>query len=204
MTSNRSRINKINSPTSVVVLLAIAVLSCLAFALLSDLFQDRLAGVSNSNKMIQFNLVEYKMHFLYPENWWASLTPQGNHGDVEVIAFLGARGAEYQNLTVASKHIKSEDISEIGDWGDLRIEDRFARYESQPLVSYSSDEISGLIREYKAYTNSPLEIENAHCKDLYFAHEQNAFSFSFCVDENDWRAMSPVFDRIIDSIEFSK
>jgi hypothetical protein len=160
------------------------------------------SAVPTSSGMKSFVLEQDKIEFLYPDNWIADLTPQGEHGDREVIAFLTAPAPLFENIVVARKEFDGEDVSAVANWGESKAQSRFIRYKMNILIPYSSEQVSGLIREYVDDTGSSLMTKNSYCKDLYFLHQHQGYTFSFCTYESDWDKVSPTFDKIIESIRF--
>jgi len=157
---------------------------------------------SISSEMKSFVLEQDNIEFGYPENWIAELTPQGNHGDQEVIAIVLDPREIFLDILVARKQFDNIDISSVAAWGRLRAQARFSRYKLNAQIPYSSEHFSGLIDEYVGGIDSPLETQDAHCKDLYFLHEGRGYAFSFCADESDQIEAFPVFDKVIASIRF--
>ena len=200
MSSNEQSVKKKNSHIRLIGLITIAVTICLGILLLVNPLRFILSTPPVSSEMKSLVLEQDKIEFMYPENWFAHLTPQGNHGDLEVIAIATAPGIGFQNMIVARKQFNNDDLSVVADWSLSRIKSRFVTYEVDIPIPYSSEHFSGLISEYTATTGSPLETQNAHCKDLFFLHEQNGYAFSFCADESDWIELSPIFDEIMASI----
>jgi hypothetical protein len=145
-------------------------------------------------------LEQDKIEFTYPENWIAQSTPQGDHGDQEVIAVVFAPAKFFLNIVVARKEFNENDISEVAMWGELRAQSRFFSYKQGTRTAYLSEHISGLISEYIARTGSPVETQDVHCKDLYFLHKQDGYAFSFCATETDLIKVSSVFDEMMASI----
>ncbi len=186
-------------------LVAIVILVCVVCiaVLFVNPFRFLFPSEPIANEMKSFTLEHDKIEFLYPTNWYAYATPQGNHSDKEVIAFVTAPVPDFQNnIIVARNHFDGGNISDVAQWGVSRIESRVHSYKLDSLTDYQSQLISGSVREYIVYGSSPIDTQNTRCKDLYFLHDQNGYAFSFCANESDWAKVSPVFDKIIASIQF--
>lgn len=156
------------------------------------------------NEMKDFVLEPDGIGFSYPDQWIGQMTPQGDHGDQEVIAILLDPAKILLNLFVARHQYSNQDITEVAAWGKSRVQMRFSRYELKASTPYESGLFSGRIAEYIAWTGSPIETENVHCKDLYFVRKGYGYAFSFCTKESDWIQISPVFDKIISTIRFQE
>jgi hypothetical protein len=156
------------------------------------------------NEMKDFVLEPDGIGFSYPDHWIGQLTPQGDHGDQEVIAILLDPAKVLLNLFIARHQFSNQDITEVAAWGKSRVQVRFSRYESNASTPYESGPLSGQMAEYIAWTGSPIETENIHCKDLYFLRQGYGYAFSFCTKERDWSQMSPVFDKIVSTIGFQE
>lgn len=202
MKSKNLPLKRYFSTISVIVILLVAVTFCISLVSLDSLLQFIPLAQNESKGVKQLLLKDDQIEFTYPENWVAQLTPQGNHGDKEVIGVVSVPAKFFLNIIVARKESAGEDASSVADWGLLRAQSRFIHYELISLSDYLSESFSGLISEYIARTGSPLETQNVHCKDLYFTHNQNGYAFSFCTTENDWTEVSSIFDEIISSIRF--
>jgi hypothetical protein len=181
----------------------LALISVLCLAILfSNPFRFLFPPVPISSEMKLFTLEQDKIEFGFPENWFANLTPQGNHGDLEVIAIIVAPVQNFQSVIVARKSFVGATISDVAEWGTSRIKARIPHYKLDSLIDYKSQLFAGSVREYVAYSSSPIDTRNARCKDLYFLHDQNGYAFSFCAKESDWAKVLPLFDKIIASIQF--
>jgi hypothetical protein len=156
------------------------------------------------NEMKDFVLEPDGIGFSYPDRWIGQMTPQGDHGDQEVIAVLLDPAKSLLNIFIARQQFSNQDIIKVATWGKSRIPMRFSRYELKASTPYESDSFSGQNVEYIAWTDSPIETENVHCKDLYFLRKEYGYAFSFCTNESDWIQISPIFDKIISTIRFQE
>jgi hypothetical protein len=156
------------------------------------------------NEMKDFVLKPDGIVFSYPDHWIGQMTPQGDHGDQEVIAVLLDPAKSLLNIFIARHQFSNQDITEVAAWGTSRISMRFSRYEQKASTPYELDFFSGQVAEYIAWTGSPIETENVHCKDLYFLHKAYGYAFSFCTNESDWIQLSPIFEKIISTIHFQE
>lgn len=138
----------------------------------------------------------------YPDNWIARELPQGNHGDMEVIAVVLPRNNYLPQVYISQKDFSPPQISDIASWGDMRNQSR-GDYNSLKLENISTPNITGQVREYVFTMDSLLGATKWHCLDLYTLNNKLGYQFSFCVDEKDWTKMNPVFQQMIQSVAFN-
>lgn len=157
-------------------------------------------GLGIPSTMRDFNFGKEKFTMKYPESWTVVLTPQGNHGDLEVFAVGVVPWRTIPNVTFAHKYFSNGRLEDVADWGESRAQEDPA-YENISISPFESDYFSGLLRSYDRYFESPLGIQNIHCQDWYFLSNDWGYAVSFCAKENDWPKVNDVFNEIIASIK---
>ncbi len=61
----------------------------------------------------------------YPRTWVGFHTPDGNHGDGDVVAVIGVPGRGLPKVVLAHKIIVGGDAEAVAAWGDERIGKNF-------------------------------------------------------------------------------
>lgn len=158
--------------------------------------------------LVEFESELKPISLLYPSSWLVYNLPEGNHGDKEIIAWIGPRGYNYPSIYIMQRTVgllAASDLSNIAAWGESRIlEDR-----DYQEVSLEDVKIAGqrsLVRKYTIRARSlpflPQEVL-IHCADVYLFHFEEGYIISMCVDERRLEEITPMFNEIMNSISFS-
>jgi len=135
----------------------------------------------------------------YPKSWVAVLTPQGNHGDSEIIAVIGVPGRGLPSVTVAQKTLSDPTLTAVVMWGESRAASKSSYV---ALSSGFSGSIPGIVREYQYVVITLFGESLVHCRDLYVLHDSIGLSLSFCAEETDWEEVVGTIDEMILSFKF--
>ncbi len=145
--------------------------------------------------MILFQMKDKSFTLLYPENWVAAETPQGNHGDIEIIAVIIVSGKQMANITIARKPFPTGNISNVVNWGQSRA----AMHTDHNILSFkplSDNNLDGLIQEYTWGSPSFNKNVTSHCQDVYIFHNADGYALSFCALQQDWPSLMNVYAQI--------
>lgn len=123
-------------------------------------------GLGIPSTMREYILEQQQLAVYFPHGWNILLTPQGNHGDTEVIAIIVVPWHSLPNVKIMNKPFNISDVSLVADWGETRLQSDFS-YQSASLTSYNSVYFSGLLREYTITRKLLFFVEEIHCLDLY-------------------------------------
>lgn len=143
-----------------------------------------------------------KFSISVPEIWEATNTPEGNHGDKDVLMIVSALGSQ-PLLEVASTNIADKSLEQIITWGKQRI-GKYGRYVLMSESGYSiRDAYDGILLEYSQERKDFFGNQQTfRCINWYTSRESVAFSFSFCVENSKWDTLDEVFIEMLNSIVF--
>lgn len=160
-------------------------------------------GMGIPSPMTDFLLEHDGLMIKHPKSWRVLLTPQGNHGDTEVVAFITVPSRSLPDVMIARKPLAQGNISTVARWGEARARSRFI-YQPLSLTEFDTAAFPAMLREYTGieYTLSGKAV--IQCKDFYILHRQTAYTFSFCADQDDWSKVVDVFDEMINSIRVTE
>jgi hypothetical protein len=145
-----------------------------------------------------------KFSILIPSAWGTVDTPNGNHGDKEVLMVVTSLGSQ-PLLEVSNSKLSSIDFDQVLNWGKQRIEEH-----GNYLLVSSSDHLTqqqfaGKLLEYSQERRDFLgNSQTFHCLNWYTFRESTAYSFSFCSDQSRWNDLKEIFVKMMDSIVFEQ
>src|SRR5215212_5076232 len=96
---------KYQLPWSIIIILLVGLIGVLCLTLSFVLGpNDITTNLGLPSPMVHFVSKEFHIAFDYPQSWFAHDLPQGNHGDMETIAFVIHAGPAGQpNVFIAQK-----------------------------------------------------------------------------------------------------
>jgi hypothetical protein len=145
-----------------------------------------LAGFGPPAKMTSYQAKDGSFSISYPENWTVIETPQGSHGDKEIVTVIIVAGHQIANITMARQSFVQGNIDEVVDWGQLRAASLYG-YKSISLDPVTSNGYDGYLHEYSFSNQSAWSgMEFSHCQDLYLYENNTGYSLAFCSSEKDW------------------
>ena len=141
--------------------------------------------------MVTFQAKDRNFSISYPENWSAFDTPQGSHGDNEIVAVILIAGQMGSNVTIARRSFPNGDISDVVAWGESRaaIQTNYTSISFSPLTD---NELGGVVHEYTGLGSSLYNITR-RCQDVYVFAKNTGYDLSFCLDEQDWESLEKIF-----------
>lgn len=146
--------------------------------------------------MVTFQMSDDSFSISYPENWTVFETPQGNHGDHEVVAIILVAGHQIANVTVARQSISAGNINDVVNWGQARAAIHEG-YKSSSVDPFTVNNLGGYIHEY-SWSHASL-FENSilsSCQDVYALKNNIGYSVSFCSSEKDWRSLEGTYTEM--------
>jgi len=137
---------------------------------------------------------------LYPENWNAYNTPDGNHGDTDMIGMIIVPGRTYPRVYIATNNGVNL-LEEVVDWGEERIHDSLG-YQEISLESVDMNNLEGIRRNYIKQSGSEwFGYNQIICQAYYILDHSTGFTFTFCSESDKWEGqVNDVFQRMIESI----
>jgi len=141
----------------------------------------------------------------YPRSWQADETPQGNHGDLEVISVISRIGRSFPTAAIARRQFVGDDINQVAEWGETRVKEHnpYAIYKFIAKKPLNTDNYDGLSREYYLEETTLIGQVIRHCQDWYLIEKKIGYSLSFCVDDKDWPQAERIFQEMIQSFTIS-
>ena len=171
------------------------IVSALMF-LMYPAFRRGPMGFGPPADMTIFRASDGSFSISYPENWTVFETPDGNHGDDEVIAHILVAGHQMANVTIARRSFPRGDLGQVVAWGQLRAA-RLADYKS---ISLNPVTINGHDDYLREYSWSHLMIwgdkEFSHCQDEYIFDHDTGYSLSFCSSEADSAVLQSYYAKM--------
>jgi hypothetical protein len=150
--------------------------------------------------MINFVSKKYNFSIDHPESWPAFETPQGNHGDLDVIGIIYVPGNP-TSLEIASRNFDQGGIENVVQWGL----DRAKRCQEFEQIDQESNNISGLVGVRSEYTCLKKTnffsntFGSGKCIDYYIIKGLTGYAISSCALNDQWDGVGPIFDQMIKS-----
>ena len=161
-------------------------------------------GFGPPAKMTTFIAFDGSYSISHPANWTAFNTPQGNHGDTEVIAIITVSGHQMANLTISRQYFPDKTLDEVINWGQSRAEKHngFTPVELKEISNINYDVYS--FNYYWSSTNVWGDELLIHCQDFYTLYYETGYILSFCSKEKDWPDLINYYTDMQNSFVVSK
>jgi len=192
-----------NSPSSSSrsrLAIALASLIFVALVITIQYFQLSSHETQQPFDMVVFEAKRAGFTIRFPENWTAMETPQGAHGDQEIVAVLLPAGRSFPQLYVARNTFSNPNMDAVASWGESRAKLRNG-YQEFSLFKLNTDYHTGLARDYSWENPTIFGLKVIRCKDWYVLKESIGYDLSFCADQVDWSRYEPVFEKMIESFQ---
>ncbi len=138
----------------------------------------------------------------YPKTWVAYELTQGNHGDNEVIAFIGyAAPAAQPKVFIAQRDFTQPTLEDVAAWGETRLMAKGSEYVTVKLDTITSQNDTALLRHYSILSTTPLGQFTEKCMDWYTVENTTGYELSFCAHESYWQEMEKVFLEMAQSFK---
>jgi hypothetical protein len=180
----------------------ISLLSCL-ISILPSPERATILGFGIDAPMTQFVFEQDKFTINYPKSWNLHLTPDGNHGDNDVIALILVPLHSLPKITFFRKVFANDDLSNVINWREERLKDSNG-YKFIAQSSFSFGNSPGENIEYTRNSKSLLGDAIIRCKDVIFSQNSVGHIISFCAYASDWEKLENTFNRVIFSINYTE
>lgn len=170
--------------------------------LLFPSFRKGPLGFGQPAKMTTFNAFDGSYSISHPANWTAFNTPQGNHGDTEVIAIITVSGHQMANLTISRQNLPDQTLDEVINWGQSRAEKHsgFTPVELIEISNINYDVYS--FNYYWSSTNVWKKELLIYCQDFYILNQNTGYSLAYCSKEKDWPELFNYYADVQNSFVF--
>jgi hypothetical protein len=156
-------------------------------------------GIYISQTMALYENSEPAFVIQYPKNWAAFSTPQGNHGDLEVVAFISTPGSFYPpNVFIAHRDFSSSSIADVLQWGQMRAS-RHRDYVPGEAIEHNTTTELGILFDYSGKEITLGITEDIRCFDWYTLDGISGYALSFCAKKDQWSEVETVFLNMINS-----
>jgi hypothetical protein len=132
----------------------------------------------------------------HPDSWVGSETPQGNHGDLAVLAVIGVPGRRWPQALVLRGSSGAMSLSALVEWAQERARghEGYSPLDSQPGQTSGLD---GQVSEYRFAASGLLGTTQVRCNDLSFVAASGGFVLNMCSEVTDWPTVEPVFREMV-------
>jgi hypothetical protein len=134
-----------------------------------------------------------------PESWTILETPQGSHGDIEIIAGISVPWHTWPKGRIARSTFLDGNVDQVAMWGRRRAERRDG-YELASIEPTGVGGLDGLLHEYSWESYSPiLGTITIQCWDAYVLYDTSGYAVSLCAEQQEWSQTQEVFQQMIGS-----
>jgi hypothetical protein len=165
------------------------------------LYPDKLRLNLLLSPMVTYVSKEGIYSIVYPSMWVVSETPQGDHGDMDVIGTIGSPGSSMPRLTLASHAFDKPTIENVVQWGGDRAK-RWQEFQFKGQQEYLIAGRPGMRLEYICSRNINFlsgKYALSKCYDYYFVEGTTGYALSFCARVDQWDDVWPVFEKMVNS-----
>lgn len=159
--------------------------------------RNNIFGIGLPAESTSYQSERYGFYIEFPETWSIGETPQGDHGDQDVISVifsagmsLGPKAFMYiramPTLTALEKLIEHEEQKTI----------ELPGYHELELSTFSTPRFHGTTRKYQ-YKTAIFLI----CRNYNFVIDDIGYSLQGCAKEPFWNQSEDVFRQIVDSFD---
>lgn len=187
-----------------IFLILFLVLNCILSIRFGINFMSGLANLDIPSKFTNHHSDLGNFTISLPETWIPRDMSDGNRGDKNVVLIIRNISenlyidvSKYENI-YSEIHVKDLVIKKIN------VENN-GTYTSISLESFQGKKYSGLLNEYTIAIVHPfLGKRDFHCFGWYAKPKTDiGYSFSFCVEEKNWKKTRDIFLEIINSVDFN-
>lgn len=195
-------LNPVNQPKIrkfiLLILIAICVLSTLAIIFLPSRRTGPF-GIGLPSPMSQYTSLNNNFSIEYPNSWTIGETPQGSHGDKEIIAAILVPGRSFPQVYIARKSFLENDINQVALWGQSRAENR-CECTPTSFEYFDTPYFHGVTQEYSWKTTNIFNITSTiNCRDWYVQYNTEGYALSFCAYQQHWAQVDDVFKEMMNS-----
>jgi len=184
-----------------VVALAIAIIQLIGMAI--GQYLGTWSEVLLPARPSRYSLTAYGIEFRYPSSWTAYETPQGNHGDKEVVAIVVAPALSETWVAIA-RHagVAQDDLGSVIDWGMTRVQSRSGTQVGEIANTKTPDGHDIAILEYSWESQDLLWRKvTMKCRDTYEVRQTVGYALSMCTKDTLWDEVVSSFDDMTNSFD---
>ena len=159
-------------------------------------------------KSVPSSLVNYmptdKSFFInHPENWVAVELLHGDHGDLEVIAFIGLPGKSLPSTKIARKVFANQVfLEDVVQWGIDRAS-KCPVYIPGTRTEINRSGFNGVRIHYECTRKTNIffikKETKLKCFDDYILANSTGFDVTFCAERDQWVEVEELFEQMSDS-----
>lgn len=162
-------------------------------------------GIGLPAPMTKFKGEYINISMNYPNSWVANETPQGDHGDDEILAGFFVPGRGFPHVLIASREFSENKIDQVVLWGEKRARIKYPNYTQLELNTFSAKHNDGWYRKYSGLSESLIFGSSVViCCDYYLLSDTIGYSISFCSMKEDWPQVEKIAQEMMDSLLFSR
>jgi hypothetical protein len=160
-------------------------------------------GIGLPSPMTEFAGKHFSVKIQYPKSWAAFELLHGSHGDMDVIAVIGAPGRSTgPRFWLARKAFPEGSLDDVAQWGiERKVEaETWRGYTPLGTKELNSSSLKGVSHEYSYTSQSPIYgRELIRCLDWYVIQNGYGYALTFCANQDHWSVVYPVFLEMIES-----
>lgn len=153
-------------------------------------------GFGPPASMVTFQMSDDSFSISYPQNWTVFETPNGSHGDQDVVAIILVAGHDLANITVARQSFPTGNIDNVVAWGKSRASTH-QDHKSISINPFTDNNLDGYIYEY-LWTHDSLVTNTitSICHDIYIFKNNTGYSLSFCSTDKDRLSLENTYEEM--------
>jgi hypothetical protein len=149
--------------------------------------------------MALFESSEHDLSIQYPSGWIAKDLPDGNHGDMDVIAMFYTL-SPLPAIIMHHKEFENPTLENVASWGQQRI---FDRYDEHKLEDINEETLANQEVLTRTYLTSWSKGTAVRSKDVYIVHDDSGIILTLRATVYQYDDILPVFDAMVDSFIFT-
>lgn len=156
-------------------------------------------GIGLPAQMANYEGEQSSFYISYPESWVITELPNGNHGDMDVIATILVPGRSWPQINIRRISLPEGDVEELATYGEYKIS-KEKKITQTTIDKFKTINIDGLVHDYSWQTSSLLfGAVSIRCKDYHTIQKSNGYTLSFCAEKGQWPEVENTFNQIIES-----
>lgn len=197
----------INNRTSPLNRIKKAALGILVLACLLSIYQifinpknrTGFLGIGLPAQMAYYKGEHSSFSVSYPESWVITETPNGNHGDKDVIATILVPGRSWPQIKIERITLSGGDVEELATYEENKVS-KEKTISQTTMDRFNTTDIDGLVFDYSWQTSSLFfGSVSIRCKDYYTIQESYGYTLSFCAEIGQWSEVENTYNQIIES-----
>ena len=149
--------------------------------------------------MINYDKKQSSFSLSYPESWIVSETPNGNHGDQDVIATILVPGRSWPKIVIEKVVLPQGGLEGLAKYEEDKIH-KEQIISQMTMDRFKTPNLDGLMRDYMWQTSSWwFRSIIIRCEDYYTIQDNYGYTLSFCAEKVQWAEVEKTFNEIIES-----